>query len=210
MAERISKIKSEIFKSLNPKRRDDLKISDFDSSEYYQLEDGKILIDLKDGAPHSLLMDSEQEFVNFLRKVSASAKGSYILAGFPNNSAEFLSLAETASSKLEAILNIKNLNYSFSSLRLIDKAIKKSITYEEYFDNVFYWLVPYVCKCIIAEKNAQWKFIFNEDEDTIEPFLRLPGGSEINVFIDLNEEAMEDFQNFSVYGTAQLRLDRLQ
>jgi len=62
---------------------------------------------------------------------------------------------------------------------------------------------------IIAEKNAEWKFIYNEDEDTIEPFLRLPDGSEISVFIDLSEEAMEDFQTFSVYATAQLRLDRL-
>ncbi len=164
---------------------------------------------MKDGATHSLLMDSEQEFVDFLRKVNLSVKGSYILAGFPNNSAEFLTLAEAASSKLENILNIKNLNYSFSTLRLIDKAIKKSITYEEYFDKLFYWLVPYVCKCIIAEKNAEWKFIYNEDEDTIEPFLRLSDGSEINVFIDLYEEAMEDFKTFSVYGTAQLRLDRL-
>ena len=111
---------------------------------------------------------------------------------------------------LEKLLNLKALDYSFESLKKIDKSLRNTgVTFDFYFENLYYWLVPYTSQCIINEKKATWDLKYNEKEHVIEPLVKLEDGRSINLFTDLNDDALENFNIISIHSIAQRRLATL-
>lgn len=206
MSKRISKDLTKSLLSGQIQKRDDLKLSDYDSTEYFLLSNGQLLLDFKD-ADYSALFDSIHEYSDFIN--TAAQKGrSHILEGFPNTEDDFISSIQTSKESLQIILGISNLDFSFMSLERIDEALQRlKFTYHQYLSEIFILLVPYVSQTVIKEKNGKWKFKLDKPSNVIEPHILLPDGRLINVFIDLYEEAMEHYDDFSVYSTAYLRLD---
>lgn len=196
----------ELLKSGHPVRRQDLMVNSTDSTDYYLLDDGRLLLDFKSGAEHSALFDSEKEYSDFM-EADQGPKSGYLLAGFPENEVDFLKLVETSKERLQEIFGIAELDYDFKSLKIIDEEMKrKGIPYEQYFNLLYPLLVPFVSQSIIQETKGKWLFIYNKKEKVIEPYISLPNRRDINVFVDLCEEAMEDYEGFSVYETALIRL----
>ena len=207
MVKRISKEETLlILRSIKHSKRNDLRCSSSDSTDYYLLDDGRLLLDFKN-ADFSTFFENEAEYKKYMGE--ASNEGHYILEGFPSDTNEFINSIEKSMKQLEKFLQITQLDFSFNSLKEIDRTIlKNAISYEFYFDHLFKFLVVYVSNTIIIEMKAKWHFLYNEKENVMEPFLKLPNGKNINVFIDLYEEALEHFDDFSVYYTALLRLDK--
>jgi len=184
--------------------RNDLRLSPTDTTDYYVLANGNLILDFKD-APHSLLCNTEQEYHDFMTNVSQ--QGGYILGRFPGNEAGFMELVPRSKRKLEEMLDVALDGYSFDDLKRIDAALrKKKIGLDEYLKVYYPLLVPYVSQCVIEEKSAAWKFVINPEEHTAEPLIVLNDGREVHVFIDLYDEALENFKGFSVYETARLRV----
>lgn len=209
MIEKISKQETKkVLTSLLHVKRNDLRLSSTDTTDYYLLEDGRLLVHFQN-ADFSTFFGSEKEFKRYMGEDDSSGRH-YILEGFPSTQDKFIQSVKEAGKRLEDILRINELNFSFDSLKRIDEAIPvRQMSYDFYFRNLYSLLVPYVSNTIIVEKKANWYFFYNEEENVAEPFIDLPNGKRINVFIDLYEEALEDFEHFSVYSIALLRLDKL-
>jgi hypothetical protein len=207
MIKRISKAETvELLKSGDPIRRMDLMVSSTDSTEYYLLGDGRLLLDFKSGAEHSTLFGSEKEYRDFMQ-ADHGPKSGHLLAGFPDNEEDFLKLVDTSKERLQEMFGTAELDYDFESLKTLDKEMKrKPVSYEQYFNLLYPLLVPFVSQAIIQEMRGKWLFIYNEKERVVEPYISLPNQRDINVFVDLYEEAMEDYEGFSVYETVLISL----
>jgi hypothetical protein len=208
MSERISKKQTkDLLATGGGTRRDDLRVSAYDTSGYYALSDGQILVDLSD-ARHSVVFGSEDEYQAFLGTVNKPP--SHILHGFPSTVAGFQKLAAGSREDISQTLHVEGLDDSFPSLQRIDAAMKKHrVSYMTYREKLFKPLVAYVSQVIIMEKKGAWDLRTNVQFNIVEPYILLPAGRAIQVFTDLAEFAEEDYKNFTVYGTAQLRLDQL-
>ncbi|MEO8403671.1 MAG: hypothetical protein ABI480_03725 [Chitinophagaceae bacterium] len=195
----------ELIESSRLKKRDDLKHAQWDSASYYQLETGQILIDVP-GVKHSHLLDDEDEYFEKFGHLKKS-KPKFILNGFPDSQVGYLQLVTQCQKKLAKILNTDELEFSFAGLKKLDGILKDlKISLQFYNETLFNWIVPFVTETIIKECNGRLVMNFNLKANVIEPCIILPDAREINVFIDLSEEANEDFTTFSIYSTSQLRL----
>lgn len=209
MCLRVSKAETGLLLSLPAIiKRPDLKIYEWDSTEYYILNDGRLLLDFKD-ADYSLIFKTEKDYMALFKK-SNSHEENYILKGFPSRPVQFINSITKSKLQIEKLLLIKNLNFSFQSLKKIDNAIvQNALSQNFYFKRIFRNLVPYVTHTIVKEQNAELIFMYNSKENVSEPHLRLVNGRIINVFIDLYEDALENFDDFSIYSTSRMRLDNL-
>lgn len=196
---------AELIKS-KPLLRDDLKLSDTDSGVYYQLSDGRILIFFRD-SEQGVLFESEEQFKKAVKSI-LSQKSGHVLEGVFVDESDFYKSVVQAPSRLGVILAIPvlELDRSYSSLKKIDRQIgKESITFDFYIKNIYKYLFCYVGEVIVKNNHGKWEFVL--DGDILEPHVVLANGRSINIFIDLFDEAQEDWENFSVYDTAQLRLE---
>jgi hypothetical protein len=187
--------------------RDDLRPYSFDSTKYYLLTSGQIIADMKE-LKDNIIFDSLDEYQAF-RKKTSSNNPSHYLEGFPNSEQGFLSFSDSNKEKLEDALSL-SLDRTYNSLKEIDKRFNSlNINLEEYLASYFHLIVTYVYQVLAHEENAKLFFKMNKEFNIVEPYLQLSNGRQIQVFLDLYEDAEEDFQNFSVYETSRIRLDAL-
>lgn len=188
----------------------DLMIDPYDICKYYLLENGQLLIDFTIDT-FGLLAESKDALLE-ARKGITTGSARHILEGVTPDKESFLRDLPEAPSRLGLALNIPvaELNASFASLQLIDRQIHgRKISFQEYEKELFPLLIPYLALCIMKEKGGRLELYFDDEAKVWEPFVILPGGKAVNVFIDLYDYAQEDFQNLSLFSIAHLRLDVL-
>ena len=188
----------------------DLMIDSYDICKYYLLENGQLLIDFTIDT-FGLLAESKDALLQ-ARKAITTGTARHILEGVIPDKKSFLRDLPEAPARLGLALNIPaaELDASFASLRLIDRQIHgRKISFQEYEKNLFPLLIPYLALCILKEKGGRLELYFDDEAKVWEPFVTLPGGKTVNVFIDLHDYAQEDFQNLSLFSIAHLRLDVL-
>ncbi len=96
------------------------------------------------------------------------------------------------------------LDFTLNSLKEIDIKLKK-VSQETYFDILFPSLLAYMGETIRRERNGEW--IFKTNQKIIEPYIKLPSGKSINIFLDLYKDAYEEYETFTLFGTSQYGLD---
>ncbi len=206
MKGKISKSRVSDLLKQNPTKRDDLKLGNGDTTTYYLLDNGVILLCFQDD-DFGIAFPSESDLRTFRKQVE-SQNSSHILKDVFTNEGFFFQKLLKVENEIGKALGIhpKKLNSTFDSLLLIDSKLK-DISIDNYLKDVYSDLVCYLGKVIIREKGGEWKLFWNED--VLEPFVKLHSNKLVNVFIDLFEFANEDFDNFSSFTISQLRLDKL-
>lgn len=207
MPQRLNKKQGyELLSKGNPELRNDLRWP-YSMSNLFLFGDGSLLIEAE-SENYYVLYETVDAYLNVI-KPKGNLGRSHILSGFPPTEKKFLLLIEEGKKSLEKELNIF-LDYSMASLQIIDNALyNKHVTYYQYNQVFFKLIVPYVYQTIVKSFNAEMFFVFNNEYQIAEPFLRLNNGREINIFVDLWEEAHENFSSFSVYSTSLLRIKSL-
>ncbi|ULQ54895.1 hypothetical protein KJS94_09620 [Flavihumibacter rivuli] len=191
-------------------QRDDLKINDGDSTVYNELITKEILLTFPDAA-YGVLFESETEFKSFLKQVTSEGE-THPLAGVFKNETDFQHCLETAKLQISKFLKINEpaLDYSFESLKIIDAGIKKQkLNFEDYSTNLYKYIICYIGMVIIKNQEGEWKLQYIEQDSLLEPYVWLKKGKLVDVFTDAYSDAYEDWNNFSVYTTAHLRIDSL-
>lgn len=211
MFRRLTEIeKVQLLRDGNFKLRSDIKINSFDDNIYYELNDGRIVLEASDSHIFSMF-DSYEDFrkelgldnpfgpVHVLKDVNF---GSQI------TSAE-ISEAIAAISEQYAI-NPSKLNNTFQSLKLLDdRRSYCNLSSDQFRDKLFKAFVIYLGMVTIHEKGDKWKFFYNEENNLWEPHVLLKSGQIVNHFLDLSDEIMEEFDTMSLYSIAQYRLEDL-
>lgn len=187
--------------------RNDLK-TELDTSKYYLDKNGRVLSFLP-SCPHEsfLVFESVQALEDLREKINADIKGGkHLLHDYQDKIKQLPESIETEKDFLARFLLLEHdiLDYTFDSLKKIDGRLKK-VPQETYFDILFPSLLAYMGETIRREKNGEW--VFKTNQGIIEPFIKLPSGKYINVFLDLYKDAYEDYKTFSLYGTSQYGLD---
>jgi hypothetical protein len=212
MKQRFTKEVFDLLLSKNDyKIRTDLKNKLDPYSDYYELSDGRILMIVLYQSGDGNIFESEQALLNIWHPVSISAS-SHPLEGLIKEGADFPDYIDKYKADISAILSIDSalLNFSFDSLKIIDQKMKtKGINTETYLQQLFIPSVSYMGETIKRYKQGRWTMIFISAYNVWEPFIELTDKRKINIFTDLYDYANEDFDNFSIYYTAQLRLDTL-
>jgi hypothetical protein len=189
--------------------RPDLRLDAYDSTTYRLLDNGELLYYRSEGA--GTLMPSLQHFLQ-ARKGMPDTEPQHILAGIIPNREAFMAMLPVSASRLASVLQlpVSELDTRFASLHRIDTAIRSQhISLADYETKLFPWLIAYLGQCILQEKGGHWQLYFDESAGVWEPFIILPTGKAVNLFIDLYEDAHEDFAHFSVFAISQLRLESL-
>ncbi|MBS1603291.1 MAG: hypothetical protein JST42_11525 [Bacteroidetes bacterium] len=189
--------------------RYDLRLDAFDSTTYRLLDTGQLLYYRSEGP--GFLMPSLNAFLQ-ARQEMPTDEPRHILAGLTPSRDSFMSIIPHAASRIASTLGIprEKLDSSFASLHLIDNAIHAQPIGLKMFENeLFVPLIAYLGQCIIHEKGGRWNLQHDNTAKVWEPFVILPTGKAVNLFIDLYEDAQEDFKNFSIFTISQLRLESL-
>jgi hypothetical protein len=200
---------SEILQRTSYIKKNEYQVLYTDCAEYYLLSGGQLLLEVtRDGK--GFIFDSEKEFTDLMGP-GGYQKPTHILEGIDiyKNDEDFLKTSKQSHLQLSKLLGIpvNLLKFTFKSLKLIDEKIKEQkILVKEYLEKLFPVVVQYMGETIIHEKQGQWRLIFNKEYELWEPFVQLPNKRMVNVFIDLYD-AVEDYENFTVYGAAFSRLD---
>ncbi len=206
MKGKISKSRVSDLLKQNPTKRDDLKLGNGDTTTYYLLDNGVILLCFQDD-DFGIVFPSESDLRTFRKQVE-SQNSSHILKGvFISEEFFFQKLCQVENEIGKALgIHPMELNSTFESLNLIDAKLK-DISIDNYFKKVYSSLICYLGKVIIHDKGGEWKLLWNDG--VLEPYVKLSSTKLVNVFIDLFEFANEDYENFSSFTISQLRLDRL-
>lgn len=194
----------------NFKLRNDIKINSFDDNIYYELNDGRIVLEASDSHIFSMF-DSYQDFgkelglddpfgpVHVLKGVNF---GSHV------TSAEVAEAIATISQHYA--INPAKLNNTFQSLKLLDgRRSYCNLSSDQFRDKLFKALLIYLGMVVIHEKGGKWKFFYNQENNLWEPHILLKNGKVVNHFLDLSDEIMEEFDTMSLYSIAQYRLEDL-
>jgi hypothetical protein len=191
------------------KVRTDLKLDLYDNTVYHELNDKKILLDFPN-ADYGVVFDSETELIQF-RKDIAKKNDEHVLHGVFQSEEDFYTTVQKSANRISAYLSIpiEKLDKSFISLKEVDTQLRdKAISFNFYIRNIYKYLICYIGEVIINSRKGKWQLKLDE-EGIVEPFVLLETGKFVNVFIDLYSDAQEDWESFSVYATAHLRLDNL-
>jgi hypothetical protein len=189
--------------------RPDLRSDAYDSTTYRLLDNGQLLYYRSEGA--GTLMPSLQHFLQ-ARKGMPVGEPRHILAGITPDREAFMAMIPGSASQIASALHLPlpALDASFASLHRIDAAIRSQhFSRADYEQKLFPWLIAYLGTVILHEKGGRWELHFDETANAWEPFIILPTGKTVNLFIDLYENAQEDYQNLSVFTISQLRLESL-
>jgi len=194
----------------NFKIRSDIKINSFDDNVYYELNDGRIILEASDSQIFSIF-NSYQDFRKELG-LDDPMGPLHVLKGV--NFGKQLTTAEIT----EAIATISEhysvnpakLNNTFNSLKLLDdRQSYGNLSSTQFREKLFKALLIYLGMVIINEKGAKWMFLFDDIYQLWEPHIILQSGKVINNFLDLSDEILEGFETMSLYSIAQYRLEDL-
>ncbi|PWV55537.1 hypothetical protein [Chitinophaga sp. S165] len=211
MFRRLTEIeKIQLLKEGNFKLRNDIKINSFDDNVYYELNDGRIVLEASDSHIFSMF-DSYQDFRKELG-LDDPFGPEHVLKGTNFGSqltSTEISEAITAISQHYAI-NPAKLNNTFQSLQLLDdRRLYCNLSSDQFRDKLFKSLLIYLGMVVIHEKGGKWKFIYSQEGNLWEPHILLKNGKVVNHFLDLSDEILEEFDTMSLYLLAQSRLEHL-
>ncbi|MCF1715401.1 hypothetical protein L0U88_12260 [Flavihumibacter sp. RY-1] len=210
MSRRISKKElSQLLKNINFERND-LKLNDGDSADYHELFSKEILLTFS-GNDYGVLFESESELKRFRNQVNFDNE-SHPLAGVFNSEEDFYECLSAAKNRISAYLKISEseLNESIESLKIIDTNIKRQqLSLQAYYDFLYKYIICYIGMVIIQNRGGKWLIQFSEEKDILEPYVSLPTEKLVDVFTDAYADAYEDWDHFSIYTTAHMRLDSL-
>jgi hypothetical protein len=195
----------------NYTERPDLKYGPTDMFTYYQLSDGRILLIGQYEFGDGNIFPSEQALKDLYKTVLAE-KPHHILQGMITEEEAYPEYVNMYKVILARELKIEKqwLDFTFASLNLIDTQIKVlQLTLDAYLNKIAEPLIAYMGETIRKERGGNWVMKYDDEYAQWEPYIELKTGKLVNIFIDLIEDASEDFANFTVYGTSQLRLDTL-
>lgn len=211
MFRRLSEIERvQLLRDGNFKLRDDIKINSFDDNIYYELNDGRIVLETSDSHIFSMFesyhdfrkelgLDKPLEPIHVLKGVNF---GSQV------TSTEISEAFGAISQQYE--INPAKLNNTFQSLKLLDdRRSYCSLSSDQFRDKLFKALVIYLGMVVIHEKGGMWKFFYNQEGDLWEPHILLKNGKVVCHFLELSDEIMEEFDTMSLYSIAQYRLEDL-
>jgi hypothetical protein len=188
--------------------RTDLKLHKLDTGKYY-LDKNERVINFLPSSPHDsfLVFDSVQA----LQDVQAIAKADsnvrkHLLHDYQDKIKQLPESIEAEKDFLAKFLLMEPdiLDFTFNSLKQIDRKLKK-VSQTIFFDILFPSLVAYMGETIRRERNGNW--VFKSNREIIEPYINLPSGKSINIFLDLYKDAYEEYKTFSLFGTAQYVVD---
>lgn len=178
--------------------RNDLKIPE-DNRNFYLLNDGRLLA-FSDSIPNRVQMfASVDEYNKIIAIIRSDVEEGPILEKYIEIIDRIPGCIDTCKEILCKELNLKPelLDFSPTSISLIDQKIKTAITRQAYFDSVYIHLLVYFGEAVRKLVNGEWgKKI---QEGVVEPFILSEGNQELFFSKELHEQAAEDFNKFSVY-----------
>ncbi len=170
-------------------KRDDLRIYEFDTNEYYLTPEGKLILFLPSSPKDIKTFESVKEFKDLVEKLKKIPKQQHILSRYQHEIKNLPFTSQFLKEYLSKFLNINSIELDFSiySLRIIDRAfITKNITQNIFFNRLYIYLVAYLGETLKKELNGEWKLKLSK-EKIIEPYIITSSGEKINIFLRLFE-----------------------
>lgn len=197
----------DLIKKFNGLLRPDLRSSENDPFEYYELDDKRILLVLGYGTGVGTLYKSEEDLLVRKKRADILKKTSpkHVLSDFPINE-NFPSEVDALIEKLSTILDIKysELDKSFNSLKLIDRKLKK-IDPQFIKNELYVALIAYTGKVLIKELSGHWEM--KKSEDVWEPWILGKDGEYFSTFIHISDAFIEG-EDISTYSLVQAEISR--
>lgn len=191
--------------------RNDLRRDLFDNGTYYLFPDGGLLwLQYYDqGIAHYYASIEQMQQMRKEAELIGKQPPKHLLSGLILEGADFPKATQRYTSELAKLLDIslEQLNGTFESLKLVDTAIKtQRIGFKRYIKSVYPLVLAYCGEVIIHHTGGKWKMEHNALANVWEPRIEFPDGRVVPFFVELFEDAQEDYKNYSIYETAQQRL----
>ncbi len=165
-------------------------LTESSGSIVYILSDGRVLSTPYEGAS-GLLYPSAAAFRELIGPAHPAVQ--HVLAEHPlPHGQEFPAHARDLALLLPEALGVDDtaLDFSASSLRVVDEALKRAGRTQALSDNVFPSLVAYFGEVLRREANGRWDQRFNEEHGVWEPWI-VAENREVPVFFDVYDELYE-------------------
>lgn len=192
-----------------PKKRIDLDDADL-GLDYYEFSDGKILVVL---GSSGTMYRSVNELKKIVNTPPIRKNDEHFLSNLIPDGELFLKsidlYIDTLADKLK--INREKLDKSLESIKLIDIAYNKNKPEEpEFFNTDYLYLVAYLGEVYKKEKNGEWIFKKEANEESYQPYVKTNDGKILNPFYDLFKECFENYKKFSIFQIADFALSEFR
>lgn len=181
---------------------DEAKLNHLDTSAYYLRKNGQLIILLPSCPEYIQVFSSFEEFKALRAKIQMDSSEGHILLDYQVWLSEHTDLSKVSPDYLCNYLGIPpaKMDFTAESLLLIDTAIReRGITWHTFVKDLYIQVFVYLGQVICLTENAQW--IIHRNEGIIEPYLQ-KDGKKFNLFKLLYEEALENYEELSIYSLA--------
>lgn len=155
------------------------------------LKNGKVAYNFYED--HTLLFNSKTEYDLFKNaRKGYINKEQYVFQSLMDNPEDFVKNRTTISQQLSKELGISSekLDYSISSLKLVEDELNKYFLDDFHLDKIYPSLIAYMGECIMKEKGGTWVFNSETTQNKIEKhlFVKTDSGRVVDFLPNLWDE----------------------
>lgn len=184
-------------------------LSDRLSSRVFVLSDERIIVipGMASKTPGVIYLNEKA----IMKVLNLKDDDGHYLKGFVKSKEDFMNNRQSQVLKLIELLNIdkKQLDFSVSSLSIIDKKINSGVIDKSNFLNneYFFPLCVYIGEVIRNEVNGNWSFKTSKDDKTvIEPYIEDIKGKKYSPFLSIYKDIDDSDDELSIESFVKMEL----